>query len=182
MCEDGGRGYNNGDIIVRGINTTTFKVGRMEICVQKRDGSGEWRAVCAYGWDEHAAMVACRQLFPGSGIFHTHALICIIDVRQNILSQALLQYHAKTLALGGGSAEEKEEEEKEEECRDLIAQGMNQHCSNVGIKQALATRMQGCYVVSHKAAMCHAANQQCTCLLQMTQHTCNLSPTIAKDW
>ena len=130
MCEDGGREYNTGDIVVKGISTTIFKVGRMEICVR----SGEWRAVCADGWDDHAAKVACRQLFPGTGTFHIHALICIIDVRQNILSQALLQYHAQTLALGGGSAEEKEEEEKEEECQDLIAQGMNQHCSNVGIK------------------------------------------------
>ena len=55
-------GANDGDIRVVGINTGTFKAGRIELC-----WGSQTRAVCADGWDEHAAMVACRQLFPGSG-------------------------------------------------------------------------------------------------------------------
>ena len=52
-----------GDVLtVKGINTDIFKAGYMEICIENK-----WRAVCADGWDEHAAMVACRQLFPGTG-------------------------------------------------------------------------------------------------------------------
>ena len=50
-------GARNGDIRVVGINTDTFRLGRIELCV-----GNDRRVVCAEGWDEHAAMVVCRHL------------------------------------------------------------------------------------------------------------------------
>ena len=44
-----------------GINTDTFKLGRIELCVGE-----ERRVVCAEGWDEHAATVVCRHLQSGN--------------------------------------------------------------------------------------------------------------------
>jgi hypothetical protein len=57
QCEDGGRRYENGDIIVRGINATNFIAGRLVIC----DGM-ELRAVCAASFGDMAVKVVCQQL------------------------------------------------------------------------------------------------------------------------
>ena len=69
-CEEDGRRLEDGDIRVDRINTDTFKAGHIQIVkfVQARRLRQEWRAVCADGWDEHDALVACRQLFQGSGM------------------------------------------------------------------------------------------------------------------
>ena len=49
--------FENGDIIVRGIQTTNFIAGRLEICV-----GAEWRAVRDNTWGQREVRVACRQL------------------------------------------------------------------------------------------------------------------------
>ena len=43
--------------------TVTFKACHIEICVHMTQVWTVWRAVCADGWDEHAAKVACQQVF-----------------------------------------------------------------------------------------------------------------------
>ena len=70
MCEDGGRSYTNGDIIVRGINTTNLLAGHIEVCV-----ASEWRAVCHHGWDGRDARAVCRQLEYTIGIIYHAAPI-----------------------------------------------------------------------------------------------------------
>ena len=78
--------HNN--IRVIGLHTDIFRGGRIDICL---DGS-RIRAVCADGWDEHAAMVACRQLFPGSGTHYTHYLGKIVTVANKLrLCSSIMQ-------------------------------------------------------------------------------------------
>jgi hypothetical protein len=62
QCEDGDRRYENGDIIVRGINTTNFIAGRLEMCV-----GTEWWALCDNGWDFQIAMKICRKFSLNKG-------------------------------------------------------------------------------------------------------------------
>ncbi len=56
MCEDG-------DVIVRGINTANLIAGYIEICIR-----GEWGALCGtFNWNDFDARVTdarvtCRQL------------------------------------------------------------------------------------------------------------------------
>ena len=50
-------GASISDIRVVGINTDTYRAGRIELCMGEAR-----RAVCAEGWDEHAATVVCRHL------------------------------------------------------------------------------------------------------------------------
>ena len=67
-----GDGCAYGTIRVKGINTDTFKAGHIEICVNMTVWT-VWRTVCADGWDEHAAKVACKELYPESGVkFYTY--------------------------------------------------------------------------------------------------------------
>ena len=135
----------NGDIRVFGINTDTFRVGHIEIC------KSQARAVCADGWDERAAMVACRQLFPESGGTSCALLMCH---KQQILFQAMQQNFATTLALGRG---------RKKECQDLDAMGMKENFLNVELKQTLAHRMQECCVVSY-TEKCPALSYFVRCL------------------
>ena len=71
MCWNGA---NDGDIRVFGINTDTFRLGHIELCVE-----GERRVVCAEGWDEHAATVVCRHLQSGTPISFIVAKCPVFD-------------------------------------------------------------------------------------------------------
>ena len=63
--------YENGDIIVRGIQTTNFIAGRLEVCV-----GAEWRAVCdSDAWTQRNVRVACRQL--GLNESKQHMMTCM---------------------------------------------------------------------------------------------------------
>ena len=66
MCRGGA---SDGDIRVVGINTDTFRLGRIELCV-----GNERRVVCAEGWDEHAATVVCRHLSESGNLSSKNSL------------------------------------------------------------------------------------------------------------
>jgi hypothetical protein len=62
QCGDGGRKYENRTIIVRGINTTNFIAGRLEMCV-----GTQWWALCDDGWESEDAMKMCRKFSLNKG-------------------------------------------------------------------------------------------------------------------
>ena len=72
----------NGSIRLRdGQDNDDYKSGRVEVCVD-----GDWRPVCAEGWDEADARVACRQLFEGAVAQGTSELVKEIETAQSCVS------------------------------------------------------------------------------------------------
>ena len=64
-----------GSIIVRGVTTSNFTAGRIEVCIES-----QFRSVCADNWGDTEVRIACRQL----GGKRTDAQLCkevhIIDI------------------------------------------------------------------------------------------------------